>query len=422
MNLKKFLDAANAAEARVQQIAAQIDEYFEAGETDKALALKGDLDTAKAKAQEAHDLYVSMANATSLVPAVGQLEVLRDEADQPFRSDGEFFMAVKIAGLYPGREDPRLRSLKFKDATGLSEGVPAEGGYLLQPQTAGGILERMYNVGRILSLVARDPVGPNSNSMAYNGVDETSRVNGSRQGGVVGYWVAEAGEITGSHPKWYQYDLKLKGVAALCYATDDQLMDTANLDSWLGRVVPEELRFLAEDAIIEGNGVGKPLGILNAPCLVTVTRADANEINFADIVNMWARRWAGLNDYVWLVNQDVTPQLDQMVIGTDAPPRFVDYGVDGVMRMKGRPVYEIEYCQSMGTKGDIYLAALSQYQTIQKSDVQSSSSIHVAYVTQETAFRFTWRIDGQPSWHSDLTPLHGSNDQSPFIALATASA
>lgn len=431
MNLKMFYDAANAAEARVQQIAAQIDEHFSAGKEDEALKLKPQLDEAKAKATAAHDLYISMQATTQgqganpadrFAPASGQVEVIRDEADQPFESSGQFFQKVKIAGLYPGREDPRLKPLKVKDVTGMSEGVPADGWYLVPKETASGILERMYNTGQILSRVAGDPV--TGNSMTYNGIDETSRVAGSRLGGVRGYWVTEGGTITSSKPKFRQIELKLKKVAALCYATDEQLEDTANLESWLTRTVPDELRFQAEDAIYEGDGVGKPLGITASPCLVSVLRYATSTVSYIDVVNMWARRYAGVSDYVWLINQDVTPQLDQLQLTSSlqVPPNFISYGQDGVMRMKGKPVLEVEYAQTMGTVGDIVLASLSQYQTINKGGVKPATSIHVAFTTDETAFRFVYRIDGEPMWHSALTPLHGSNTQSPFVALATATA
>ena len=429
MNLKKYLDAANQAEARVQEIAAQIDEHFEAGETDKALSMKADLDSAKEKALSAHNLYLSMLNATSggedpgqrFAPVGGRIDVIQDEADKEFANDGEFFMAVKTAALYPARADARLRSRKVVDAAGTSEGVPSDGGYLLQPQTSARILENMYQTGQILSRVSRDPIGAGSNSMTYNGIDETSRANGSRKGGITAGWLGEGGTLTANKPNFRQVEIKLRKVGALCYATDEQLEDTPNLESWLSRSVPEELRFVAEDGIIEGIGGGMPIGILNAPSLISVTRTDASKVQFADIVNMWARRYAGVQDYVWLIHQDVTPQLDQMVIGTEAPPRFVDYGVDGVMRMKGRPVIEVEYAQTLGTAGDILLASLSQYQVIEKGDVRQASSIHVAFLTDETAFRFIYRINGAPLWHSAVTPLHGTNTISPFVALSASS-
>lgn len=427
MNLKKYLDAVNAAEARVREVAAQIDELFEDSKTDEALALRPQLDEAKTKAKSAGELYLSMLNANTggndpaqrVVP--NNLEVILDEGDQPFASNVEFFKAVKLAGQYPGREDQRLKSRKIQNATGLSENVPADGGYLVPQQTANGIIERMYDTTGILGRVASDPV--TGNSMDYNGLDETTHADGTMFGGVRAYWVEEGGTITSSKPKFRQVALKLHDVAALCYATNDQLSDTANLASWLNRNVPVALRFSVEDAIIEGVGAGKPLGILNSPCVVDVLRTDANTVALADVNKMWARRWLGTSDYVWLINQDVNPQLEGMTAATAPvylPPGGMSAAPYGML--KGRPVLEVEYCQTMGTRGDIMLASLAQYQTITKGGIEAATSIHVAFVTNESAFRFIMRIDGAPLWHSALTPLHGSNTVSPFVVLTSASA
>lgn len=435
-DLKKYLDAANTAEARYKNFVAQADQLFDAGDTAGALALKGEMQTARKDADEKRDLYQEMLNgsrpglaqaadpAMQLMPQAmqaAQVQVVRDAADQPFENSGQFFIAVKNAALYPGRSDARLLPMKVQDVTGMSEGDPSSGGYLLTPEVSQPIVEKMYNDGEILARITKDPIGPNSNSIIYNGIDETSRVDGSRFGGVRGYWVAEGGTITATKPKFRQFEVKPKKVAALCYATDEQLKDLANLQSWLGRVVPGELRFKAEDAIFEGDGVGKPLGITKAKCLVSQTRVDASKVTYADVIGMWSRRYAAAKDYVWLINQDVTPQLDSMYLASGIPANFVTYSPEGVMRIKGAPVIESEYCQSLGTIGDIVLASFSQYQAADKGGVEAASSIHVQFVTDETAFRFIYMIDGQPSWGSALTPLHGSNTVSPFVALSTAS-
>jgi len=367
-------------------------------------------------------IKAGVEKALKELPAVkdGGVQVTIDEADQPFPA-GEYFAAVKTAYLYPGNEDARLRSLK---ATGLSEGVPADGGYLLAPQVASGIIERMYKAGEVLQRVAADEIGPNSNSMLYNAVNETSRATGSRWGGLRGYWVAEAGTITASRPAFRQMELKLKKVAALCYATDEQLADTVALASWLNRTVPEELRFQVEDAYINGNGAGKPLGVMNSPCLVSVTRIDANEIDATDIANMWSRRWAGVNDYVWFANSSIFPQLINLVIGNFPLLLPVNGGAQGdpSFSIYGKPYIETEYTAALGTTGDLMLASMSQYQTIRKGGVQSASSIHVQFLTDETAFRFIYRTDGQPLWNSALTPFDAGNTLSPFVVLTAASA
>ena len=348
------------------------------------------------------------------------VEVTKDEGDQDWETPGKFFQAVKNAAYYPGQQDARLRKLK---ATGLSENVPADGGYLLSPSVASGILDRMYDVGQLLSRVSSDPIGPNSNSMLYNAVDESSRADGSRWGGVLGYWMAEGGTKTASKPTFRQMELKLKKVAALCYATDEQLEDTVALESWLERTVPEELRFQVESAFYRGNGVGKPLGIMNSPCLVSVTRIDANQVDETDIANMWARRWAGVDDYVWLSNPSVFPQLINLTVGNFPFLLPVASGGQGdpTFSLYGRPYIESEYTYALGTTGDIMLASLSQYQTINKGGIQSASSIHVQFLTDETTFRFVYRVDGQPLWNSALTPYDAGDTLSPFVVLTAAS-
>jgi len=342
------------------------------------------------------------------------VEVNVDEGDQQFETPGEFFKAVRNAALYPAGEDVRLKALK---ATGLSEGVPAEGGYLVPQQTAAGIMERMLKTGEILNRISLDTV--TGNTMIYNGIDETTHI-GSLYGGIVGYWMGEGGAKTPSKPKFFEIELKLKKIAALCYATDELLDDVSALTSWLTRTVPEVLRWQVENAIIEGDGKGKPWGILNAPALVKPLRVDANKIQAADIATMWSRRWVGASDYVWLINPSAFVQIAQLAVTYPVyvPPGGFSQAPYGTIF--GRPVIETEYCQALGTSGDIMLASLSQYQAIGKGGVEATSSIHVAFTTDETAFRFVYRFDGAPSWHSALTPLHGDS-VSPFVALTTAS-
>lgn len=100
----------------------------------------------------------------------------------------------------------------------------------------------------------------------------------------------------------------------------------------------------------------------------------------------------------------------------------MNYGPDGILRIKGRPVVPVEYCATVGTVGDIILADASQYRMIRKAaGVQQDSSIHVRFLNDETTFRALYRVDGQPMPRSAITPFKGSNTLSPFVVLATRS-
>ena len=349
----------------------------------------------------------------------GYAEVTEDETDRSLKANpftaAEFFQAVKMAEMYPGQEERRL--LPFK-ATGLNEATPSQGGYLLPPQIAAGIHQNMWSVGSVLSRF--NPIRVTGNSLTINAVDETSRANGSRMGGVQGYWLAEAAQKSASKPKFRQIDLKLKKVAALCYATDELLADASALESWIGNEVPNELRFNVEAAIINGDGVGKPLGILQSGSLISATRTDGSKIDAYDIGRMWARRLPGYNDYVWFVNPAVYPQLLNMTIGdmpVYAPSVRPDVPFGSLL---GRPVIENEYCPNLGTAGDILLASPSAYALITKGGVEAASSIHIKFDYDETAFRFVYRVDGQPYYNAAITAYDAVNTVSPFVALVAS--
>lgn len=343
-------------------------------------------------------------------------EVVRDEADQPM-SASEFFMAVKNAELNH-YEDPRLKPYK---ATGLNEAVPSQGGFLVPTDIAAGIHTNMWGVGRLLSLF--NPIRVSGNALTINAIDETSRADGSRLGGVLGYWLAEAAQKTATKPKFRQIDLKLKKVAALVYATDELLADASALESWIVNNVPDELRFQVEAAIVNGNGIGKPLGILQSGGLVTQGRTTASQVADEDISRMWSRRYLGANDYVWLVNASVMPQLYAMTVG-DMPVYMPPGGITGSQygSIFGRPVIETEYNPYLGTTGDVMLVSPSNYAMITKSGVEAASSIHIKFDYDETAFRFVYRVDGEPINASAITAYDGTNTVSPFVALASTTA
>ena len=377
---------------------------------DEVKALLGTVaaDAAKAAVEE----YKRSEPATA---TAGGVVVTRDEADQPWKNAGEFFMAVKTAGINSNFEDNRLRAIKAP--AGMNEGNPADGGYLIPPAVAGGILTNMLNTGDVLSRVAMTSVS--GNDMTWNMVDETSRAS-TRWGGVLGYWLAEAGSKTASAPKFKQLTLKLKKVAALAYATDELLADATALQGWLTTNVPQELKFQVENVFINGDGVGKPLGILNGPGTLSFARTDATDVTYADVVKMYARRF-GPGPFVWLINRGVMVKLMQLA-GTYQylwlPPGAAADSPNA--RLLGYPVIEVDYCPALGTLGDIILADMNMYQAIQKGGVEAASSIHVKFTTDETAFRFVYRCDGAPVMSSVFTPFKGDT-QAPFVVLTTAS-
>lgn len=358
-------------------------------------------------------------------PARPTVQVMDKER---FGSLGQQLSAVMRAGLPGGHADPRLFN-----ATGLGESVPSDGGFLVQQDFTTELLRDVFATGRLASMCRRITLSGNANSIKINGVDETSRVAGSRGGGVRGYWVDEAAEKTASKPKFRKIELSLKKLIGLCYATDELLDDAMALEGYIRDGFVSEFGFLVDDAIVNGTGAGQPLGVLNAGCLVSVaaeTGQAAATVLAENVIKMQSRLFASsMNEAVWLINQNVLPQLYTMSVAVGTGGQLVYMPPGGLSgspygNLLGRPVMPIEQCATLGTVGDIILADFRNgYILAEKGGISSDMSIHVKFVYDESVFRFVLRIDGQPVRASALTPYKGgaSDTQSHFIALATRS-
>lgn len=368
------------------------------------------------------------ATRASVEPARAKADssvVVGEEHENKFRSFGEFLTSVRKANTPGVRIDKRLEQ---RAGTGLSVATPSDGGFLVQMDFATELLKRTYDQGLVANRVKMIPIGASSNGLKMNAIDETSRVDGSRYGGVQAYWADEGGTITGSKPKFRQMEMNLHKLTGLCYATDELLADEVALESVIMDAFASEFAFKLDDAFVNGDGVSKPLGILNTNngSLVVVSKESgqaASTVVIQNIVKMYSRLWArSRGSAVWYINQDILPQLFTMTLAVGSGGSVVYMPAGQIAgqpfdTLLGIPVIPIEQCASLTSQGDIILADMSQYVAISKGAMQAASSIHVRFVNDESVFRFTYRCDGQPAWNSALTPFKGSNTQSPFITL-----
>ena len=344
-----------------------------------------------------------------------------------FSSFGEQMSAVMRAGMPGGAADPRLFNAA---ASGLSESVASDGGFLVQQDFSTELLQDVFETGILASRCRRIPISGNSNSIKINGIDETSRAS-TRYGGIVGYWEDEAAEKTASKPKFRKIELNLKKLIGLCYATDELLSDSSALEGVIRQGFVSEFGFLLDDSIINGTGAGQPLGILNSGCLVSVAKETgqaADTVVAENVIKMYSRIFASSRpNAVWLINQNIEPQLFTMslAVGTGGIPIYMPAGgLSGQPygTLFGRPVIAIEQAATLGDLGDIIFADLAGgYVLAEKGGISSDMSVHVRFVYDESVFRFVMRIDGQTIRSTALSPYKGSatlDTQSHFIALA----
>lgn len=332
----------------------------------------------------------------------------------------------KIGGFRSGVYRDDIINRDVRTPTGLGESPPSLGGFLVGDTMAGEVQRRVQQTAILWPLCRRFSLEPNTNAIKINYFDETARTAGNRLGGIRGYWLAEAATKTASKPKFGQVEMTLQKVAGLCYLTDELLDDASVLAEIVTQGFADELAFKKDEAVLRGDGAGKPLGILNADCLIAVSAASsANTILADDITGMWSRLHpSGRKNAVWVIHSDTLPQLMELNSaggsGTGSTlwmPGNQLYG-SPYQSLMGKRLIESEHCSSLSTKGDIFLADFSQYVVIEKP-LQVASSIHVEFTTDQTVLRFVSRLNGQPWESSALTPAHGSNSTSSFVCLDT---
>lgn len=409
----------------------------------EGLATADDLEEGKTLMAERDKLKEQRATLEQLQKETGEdenapaahVQVLGPTAEQTPYNLGLYLQdLVKVARGYPQARVVNYQKKVHREfelmaaATGASEMVPSDGGFLVGTDFTVAINERAYNNNVLAPRADRYEITTNANGITIPANDETSRANGSRHGGIRHYWTEEAGDLTKSKPKWRKAELKLKKGGVLYYATDELLADAPLLQRKVEEYVGDEFAFADQDAMVNGDGTGKPLGILNSPCLVSVakeTGQDADTILYENTVKMFARFWGSDREALWIANRDIYPQLAVMnlAVGTGGAPVWIPANAAAgspLNTLHGYPLIYIEQAATLGDVGDLVLCDWSQYYLATKGGIQAAMSVHVEFVADEVVFRWIRRIDGQPAWNAPLTPYKGSSNttRSPFVALA----
>jgi HK97 family phage major capsid protein len=277
------------------------------------------------------------------------------------------------------------------------------------------------------------PFEMKSARMVIPAVDEDSRQDGQRWGGLLSYWLAEAASYTGTKPKFAERQLVANKLTCLMYATEELLEDDQMLKSYADRVVPDELAFQIDNSILQGSGAGQPLGVWNSPATIQQAIVGGEtSISAADILAIHARAFAPYRkDAVWFINQSLEPKLYPLTVGSPSLGQYLLYkpaGEGGNARatMMGHPVVPIEQASAPGVVGDITLFCPDGYLLAKRNEVRADSSIHVAFLTGEVAFRWMLRLDGQPWWKKPLQPYYPAGGTAPptvaaFVTLGARS-
>lgn len=339
--------------------------------------------------------------------------------DKKFESLGEQLQAVY--NIKYGKVDNRLVKAD-NEIKGGNVGVGSEGGFVVQEDFAGTILDTAAKAGEILQRVDRYTVSSNSNMAKWVMVDEND-ITETVFGGVQTYWTSEGATVAASKPQFREMRLELEKVMGLAYATEELLQDAAFMSGFYERAFSLAVNRLLESSIIGGDGVGKPLGILNSPALVTIAKESqqaAETVKAENFLKMWSGcLFQNRANTIWLLHPDLESQLSQLKLG-DELIWMPEGGLSGSMyqTILGRPVIFNDQCSEIGTKGDVILTDLSQYMLLTKGQARQDWSMHVEFLSDQMCFRIVLRINGAPKLNRPIELKNSKKTRSPFVTLA----
>lgn len=332
-----------------------------------------------------------------------------------FKSYGHFAHAVMQAGRPGGHVGETLsRWNAAAPSTYGSEGSGADGGFLVPPEFSREVFQHSLEEDALLPLTDSYPV--NGNTLTFPR-DETTPWGTD---GIRAYWETEAGVATQTKPKGAVSSLRLHKLMALVPVTDELAADAAALEAYIGRKTSESIRWKTSQAIYQGSGVGQPLGFFGHAAQVSVAKESgqtADTIVAENIAKMFARQINPRNA-VWMINHDAYPQL-MLLNKANQMLWMPDFRVGPGGSLMGRPVMMTQLCKTVGDQGDIVFADWKYYRSITKSGagIETATSMHLYFDAGATAFRATFRIDGQPAIAAAVSPANGSNTLSPFVVL-----
>lgn len=384
------------------------------------------IDLAVETASQEHDADSKEGRSSSGVKVVKD-----NEEEKPFRNFGEQLIAIYRASADRSKPiDKRLLHLNKQNraASGMNTMVDSEGGYAIQTDFAGAIFETAVTEDPILSMCDNYTTSGNSNGVTYVDVDETD-ISETVFGGVQVYWAEEAETVAASKPKLRANEIRLKKLMGLAYATAEMMSDSTFISQLYSRAFTTAIRRKLTGDVIDGSGVGKPQGILKSGALLSVAKKSgqaASTLVYDNIVKMWHRAIPDQRSSLsWIVHPDVEEQFEFMdfPVGTGGIPVFLTAGSlrsdNGISTLKGRPVFPSDHCSALGTKGDIILANLSDYLLLRKGEVDQQTSLHVRFVYDEMAFKFTYRANGTTKKNTTLKIKNSAMYRSNFITLDT---
>lgn len=238
-------------------------------------------------------------------------------------------------------------------------------------------------------------------------------------GGVEVFWIGEGVEKPETDGSLREVALQPQEVAALTTVTDKLLRNWQAASAFISNLLRGAVLSTEDVGFLVGNGVAKPIGVLNGAGTMAVNRAVANQISFADIVQMLAKLLPeSVSRAMWVANQSTLPQLTTL---KDAAGNYIFIRGDAARgipdTLAGMPIRFTGKTPALGFKGDLMLVDFTYYLIKDGSGPFIAASEHVLFRQNKTVIKVFWNVDGKGWVNEPLRLDDGVTQVSPYVVL-----
>ena len=270
------------------------------------------------------------------------------------------------------------------------------------------------------------------------GFNESKRSDGNRWGGIWGQWKSETTDLStiATQGSLASINFKMNRLVLYIPISNDLLKDAMLFDTMANVMIYGEIKYQLDYALLLGNGVGMPMGVVNDQATIQVSNGSGS-VAAVDLDNMWKHLYApAKKNSVWMMADDSMAAIDQAA-DTDNWPisLYTPAGVYGnpTPFLKGRPVICVEQLPAIGNTGSVVLCDWNEYllmfRRLNDGDsgaelaaglpqglVEQTRSPHFLYDVDQTAIKIKVRCDGHLTWNRSITN-NNSQSVSPCVIL-----
>jgi HK97 family phage major capsid protein len=212
------------------------------------------------------------------------------------------------------------------------------------------------------------------------------------------------------------------------FLTEEQIDDSGyDIVGFTNEVVQAEFDYQLDRALIRGDAVKKPMGLLKSSHCVTIDKESGQSAALVaeNVINMLSRRCSSSPGDNWIIlyNQDLEPFLTSMFLPTGPNSGELVYMPAGGLAgnkyatLGGYPCMASEHCSTAGKEGDIIFWNAKDYVSINKGGINTYASPHVKFLEDMNCLKFTFRVNGRPMYDEPIKMEQSAKLRSSIITV-----